>query len=222
MNPPTRSEELFKKYCADQSYRVEKIPEGVEKAPDFKVITPHGTVIAEIKELCANPEESNLASGNGKTLCKRIGKRVGEKIKQAMQKKSADKRSFQVVVLFDNIVVAGDRPLRPDFYFNPEDIAFGMYGELETTILIDKSTGKLVGTRNDLGKNRYLRLGRGQEISAICVLRDIFDRNTPFLYTYHSVFALNCLPRQIFSGPHDKHFRNPADGNTFTTEWVEF
>jgi hypothetical protein len=51
MNRPTKSEEIFKKYCADRVYAVDKIPEGVEKTPDFLVSTSQGELIAEIKEL---------------------------------------------------------------------------------------------------------------------------------------------------------------------------
>lgn len=80
----------------------------------------------------------------------------------------------------------------------------------------------IVGTRNELGKNRHLRAKRGQEISAVCLLRDIFEKNSPFLYTYHSVFSAYPLPRQIFSGSNDKHFRNPVSDNTFETAWIEF
>jgi hypothetical protein len=61
MNRPTKSEELFKKYCADQSYPIEKIPEGVDKTPDFLVTTPHGQIIAEVKETCPNDEDIKIA-----------------------------------------------------------------------------------------------------------------------------------------------------------------
>jgi hypothetical protein len=60
MNPPTKSEELFKKYCANQGYAVEKIPEESEKTPDFLVSTSQGQLIAEIKELCPNAEDKKL------------------------------------------------------------------------------------------------------------------------------------------------------------------
>jgi len=139
MNRPTNSEGLFLKYCADQSYQIEKIPEGADRTPDFKVCTPYGQIIAEVKETCPNEEEIKIASENGGTIVKSIGKRAGEKIKQAMKKKYADQQIPRVIVLYDNIVVNGVHPLRPSFYFDPTDIAFGMYGELKTIILYDKA-----------------------------------------------------------------------------------
>jgi hypothetical protein len=222
MNPATKSEELFKKYCRDQSYQTEKILEGAEKTPDFKVTTPQGQIIAEIKEVCPNDEDIKDASGNGGTRVKILGKRVGEKIKQGTRKKYPDHEIPRVIVLYDNIVVSGIRPMYPNFFLSPADIAFGMYGELTTTILYDKAAGKILGTRNELGKNQHLRMERSQEASAVCLLTDIFDENTPFLYTYHSVFAAHPLSRQIFCGPNDKHFRNPVKGSTFETSWIEF
>jgi hypothetical protein len=221
MNPPTKSENLFKKYCTDQSYQIEKIREGADKTPDFLVTTPHGQIIAEVKEACPNDEDIKIISESG-GIKKTLGKRVGEKIKQGKRKKYPDCQSPRVIVLYDNIIVNGVRPSYPNFYFNPADIAFGMYGELKTTILYDKVAGKIVGTRNELGKNQYLRSDEGREISAVCLLSDVLENDYPCLYTFHSVFALLPLSRQIFAGSNDKHFRNPVNGNTFETSWVEF
>jgi hypothetical protein len=221
-NRTTKSEELFKKYCANQSYPVEKIPEGTDKTPDFRVTTPHGQIIAEVKEVCPNAEDIKIASENGGTIRKSLGKRVGEKIKQGKRKKCLDPQIPRVIVLYDNIVVNGIRPFYLNFYFNPADIAFGMYGELKVTLLFDKSAGKIVRTRSGLGKNQYLRSDQGREISAVCLLSDVLENDHPCLYTFHSVFALLPLSRQIFTGSNDKHFRNPVNGNTFVTSWIEF
>jgi hypothetical protein len=222
MNQPTKSEELFKKYCADQSYPVEKIPEGVDKTPDFLVTTPHGQIIAEVKETCPNDEDIKIVSERGGTIKKTIGKRVGEKIKQGKRKKYFDTQIPRVIVLCDNIIVNGERPSYPNFHFSQEYIAFGMYGELKTTILYDKNGGKIVEPRNELGKNQYLRSDYGREISAVCLLCDVLENQPPFVYSFHSVFALLPLSRQIFAGSNDKHFRNPVIGNTFETSWIKF
>jgi len=222
MNPPTKSEEIFKKYCADQSYQVEKILEGAEKTPDFKVTTSQGQIIAEIKEVCPNDEDIKIASENGGTIGRSLGKRVREKVKQGCRKKYPDQQIPRVIVLYDNIIVNGVRPWYPNFYFSPADIAFGMYGELKTTVLYDKRAGKILGTRNELGKNKHLRIDRGQEISAVCLLNDFCEDNQPCIYTYHNVFALLQLSRQVFAGSNDKHFKNPVNENTFETSWIEF
>jgi hypothetical protein len=221
MNQPTKSEELFKKYCAEQAYAIEKIPEGAEKTPDFLLTTSYGPIIAEIKEACPNEEDARIILERGGTITKILGKRVGERIKQAKRKKFGDAKIPCVIVLYDNIVINGTRPSYPNFYFSPTDIAFGMYGELKTSILFDKTAGKILGTRNELGKNQYLRSDEGRKISAVCLLCDVLENAPPFLYTFHSVFASVPLLRNIFAGPNDKHFRNPIVGNTFETSWVE-
>ena len=164
----------------------------------------------------------------GGTIRRTFGKRVSEKIKQAKRKKFGNSAIPRIIILYDNIVlrdrniVANDTPFLPNYYLRPEDIAFGMYGELETTILYDKAKGKIVGTRNELGKNQHLRSDEGREISAVCVLTGNSEDTAPFLYTFHSVFASIPLPRGIFMGPKDKHFKNPVNGNTFETSWIEF
>ena len=222
MSPATKSEDLFNKYCQNQSYQIRKIKEGTQKTPDFIVTTPQGRIIAEIKELCPNDEDIKIISARGGTIVKRLGKRVGEKIKQARRKKFPDHQIPRVIVLYDNIIVDGVRPSYPNYFLSSTDISFGMYGELKATILYDKAARKILGTKNELGKNQHLRATQSQEISAVCVLSDIDEANTPFLHTYHSVFTAHPLPRQIFSGPNDKHFRNPVSGNTFETSWIEF
>jgi hypothetical protein len=218
----TKSESLFKTYCTNHSYIVEKIREGTEKTPDFLVKTPFGEIIAEIKEVCPNDEDKKIISGSGGTLKKVLGKRVREKIKQATRKKYSNPNIPRVIVLYDNIIVNGVRPTYPHYHFNPADMAFGMYGELKTTLLYNKQAGKIIGTRNELGKNQHLRSDRGREISAVCLLSNLLEDGHPCLYTYHSIFALAPLSRQIFSGQTDKHFKNPSDGKTFETSWVEF
>ena len=222
MSRPTKSEHLFRKYCADRGYDVETIPEGPEKTPDFLVSTSQGQLIAEIKELCPNEEDRKIISENGGTIRKIFGKRVGEKIKRAKRQKYGSSSIPQVIVLYDNITIGDIRPTYPNFYLSPVDIAFGMYGELKTSILFDKATGKMAGTKSELGKNQFLRSDEGKEISAVCILCDVLENAAPFMHTFHSVFATMPLSRKVFSGPNDKHFQNPIHGNVFETSWIEF
>lgn len=224
MNRPTKSEELFKRYCADQSYQLEKIQEGVEQTPDFRVATQHGHVIAEIKEVCPNEEEIAIAKNGGGTHWHSIGKRVRAKIEGAMSqtKKYRSESVPCILVLFDNIVVDGVRPLYPNYYFNPGEIAFGMYGELKVVVSLDKSSGQIIKSQSMLGGKRKLRPDQGNEISAVCILNECFEQYPPSLLTYHNAFAKIPLSRALFAGPYDKHFKNLGDEVSFDTSWVEF
>jgi hypothetical protein len=80
MNRPMKSELLFKTYCAEQSYRVEKIPEDSDNTPDFLVSTPHGQLIAEIKELRPNQEDAKIVAEEGGTISRIPGKRVQKQL----------------------------------------------------------------------------------------------------------------------------------------------
>lgn len=226
MNRSTKSELLFKTYCAEQTYRVEKIPEDSDNTPDFLVSTPHGQLIAEVKELRANESDEQVAAQSGYTIVRIPGKRVQKQIdkSKSQTERFAARQIPCVIVLYDNIVVDGMRPFYPNYYLSPTDLVFGMYGELKTTIFFDKAAGKIIETRGEFGKNQNLTTERRQEISAVCVLSDVLENNQPCLYTYHNVFAAppRQLSRKIFDGVNDRHFKNSVNGNTFVADWIPF
>jgi hypothetical protein len=226
MNPPTKSELLFRMYCANQLYHIEKIPEDSDETPDFLVSTPHGQLIAEVKELRANKSDKQVAAQSGGTIVRIPGKRVQKQIDRS---KNQTERYFNrqipcVIVLYDNIIVNEVRPFYPNYYLSPTDLVFGMYGELKTTIFFDKAAGKIIETRSEFGKNQNLTAERRQEISTVCVLSDFLENNQPCVYIYHNVFATppRQLSRKIFSGANDRHFKNPVNGNTFVVDWIPF
>jgi hypothetical protein len=226
MNPPTKSELLFKAYCASQSYRIEKFLEDSDETPDFLVSTPHGQLIAEIKELRPNDDDVRIIAGQGGTIGRIPGKRVQKQIDRSKNQteRFAVRQIPCVIVLYDNIVVNGMRPFYPNYYLSPTDLVFGMYGELTATIVFDKAAGRIIEARREFGKNQNLTAERRQEISAICVLCDFLENVPPCLYTYHNVFATppRQLSRKIFAGVNDRHFRNPVNGNTFVADWIPF
>jgi hypothetical protein len=226
MNPPTKSELLFRTYCANQSYQIEKVPEDSDETPDFLVSTPLGQLIAEIKELRANKTDKQVAAQSGHTMVRIPGKRVQKQIDRSKNQteRYLDRQIPCVIVLYDNIVANEVRPFYPNYYLSPTDLAFGMYGELKTTIFFDKAARKIIETRSEFGKNQNLTAERRKEISAVCVLSDFLENNQPCLYTYHNVFATppRQLSRKIFSGTNDRHFKNPVNGNTFMADWIPF
>jgi len=228
MKRPTKSETLFRQYCEALSYTVEKIPEATNRTPDFRVVTPSGSIIAEIKEACPNDEDvcmaTELRNGRIASWCELPGKRVRSMLNDAsgQTRSSSTEQQPNVVILYDNVVVDGERPRTPNSFFTGFDIITGMYGQLETVVTFAGQTNEIIETRNQLGGNRTLRFNKEKQISAVCVLTEGVNQQTPHLLVYHSSFAALPLPRAIFSGPKDKHFRNPGDETHFQNSWVEF
>jgi hypothetical protein len=228
MKRPTKSETLFRQYCEALSYSVEKIPETTNRTPDFRVVTPSGSIIAEIKEACPNDEDIRMANEMrlyGRTSwCELPGKRVRSMLNDAagQTRSSLTEQLPNAVILFDSVVVDGERPRTPNSFFTGYDIITGMYGQLETVVTFASQTNEIVETRNQLGGNRTLRFNKEKQISAVCVLTEDFNQQTPHLLVYHNSFALLPLPRAIFSGSKDKHFKNPGDETHFQNSWIEF
>ena len=226
MKRPTKSEELFRQYCEAQSYTVEKIPEATDRTPDFRVATPHGAIIAEVKEARPNEEDVRIAtqiklSGGRASWCDLPGKRVRGMLDEArgQTRSLLGERLPCVVVLYDNVVVDGARPRYQNYFFSGFDIATGMYGQLKTVVSFAGS--EVTGTKNELGGNRTLRFNKDQQMSAVCVLTDGMGIELPFMRVYHNSFATLPLPREIFCGLNDKHLKNPGDEKFFQNAWVE-
>jgi hypothetical protein len=228
MKRPTKSETLFRQYCEALFYTVEKIPEATNRTPDFRVVTPSGAIIAEIKEACPNDEDIRMATEMkllGRTSwCELPGKRVRAMLNEAagQTRSSSGEQLPSVVILHDNVVVDGARPRSQNSFFTGFDIITGMYGQLETVVTFAGQTSEVAGTQNQLGGNRTLRLNKDIQISALCVLSEDVRLKTPYLFVYHNSFAALPLPREIFSGLNDQHFKNPGDERFFQNSWVEF
>ena len=215
------------KYCEAQLYTVEKIQKRADRTPDFRVVTAHGAIIAEVKEACANGEDERIATHlkqrrKAASWWDRPGKRVRAMIGKANgQTRSSLAEGLPcVVILYDNVIVGGDRPRGQNYFFTGLDIAIGMYGQLKTAVMF--SGNAITGTRNELGGDRTLRFNKEKQISAVCVLTDGTGTPLPFMRVYHNSYAARPLPREIFCGAHDKHMKNPGDNWLFENSWVEF
>ncbi|MGD0536345.1 MAG: hypothetical protein ABSC03_01740 [Verrucomicrobiota bacterium] len=226
MKRPTKSEDLFKTYCEALSYTVNNIPEAPDRTPDFRVTTPHGEIIAEVKEARPNEEDVRIAT-QGRLFgraswCDLPGKRVRAMLDKAtgQTRSFSDERLPCVLILYDNVVVDGFRPKYQNYFFSGFDLASGMYGQLKTVVTF--AGREVIGTKNELGGNRTLRTNKDQQMSAVCVLTDGVGTEPPFMRVYHNSFAALPLPREIFSGLNDKHLKNPGDEKVFLNSWVEF
>ena len=202
MKQPTKSETLFRQYCELLSYAVEKIPEATNRTPDFRVVTPSGAIIAEIKEARPNDEDIRMAAelkaGKCTGFCELPGKRVRAMLKEAtgQTRDSSSDRLPSIVILYDNVVVEGERPRSPNSFFTGFDITNGMYAQLETVVTFAGQTNEVVETRNQLGGKRTLRFNKERQISAVCVMTEDMKLNHPYLHVYHNSFASLPLSRR--------------------------
>jgi hypothetical protein len=225
----TKSENLFDDYCEAMGYNYRKIPAGSKygKTSDRDVQAGQDRVIVEIKELTPNPDDKRQAAELAERGWTIGGGKPGRRVQNEIIRAAPQLKQYQtlhvplVLVLYDNIVIAGERPHIPNKLLEPSFIDFAMYG-LQTEVFARR-------TASDQYLLEHLGSGRGGKrqttaseriyISAIAILYQ-HESQTPFLFTYHNYFAEVPLPFRVFSGPNDRHFVKPAHPDQTPQEWA--
>jgi hypothetical protein len=224
-----RSKQLFQRYCQLRGYRCCHIAtsnkHGV-RTPDFEVFVNNTTIIAETKELTANPDDIRFwrEERAGKIIVH--GREPGKRARDAIEAARGQLRPYAeaemptVVVLYDNIVVDGIR-VKPEFPFTPltmTDIDVALYGLWQANVRIHP--GSKVQSLGDT-RSRYRQIWRDREIfSAVVVLCDYPDSDRVFTITYHNYWASTPLPRNVFDGENDFHFAKTTDPDIQPNSWV--
>lgn len=224
-----KSELHFQRYCTERGYSCDRILQALElgmRSPDFTVVTKTQTVIVEVKELTANPDEiqdwRKIRSREIVLLAREPGKRARRHIREAIGqlRPYADNGLACVVVLYDNIFVDGTRPNPPIDLFGPigpYDINVALYGLQTANVRLHPD-----GTTQSLGDGRSSKkkLHDRECLSAISVLYERPDNGNLFLCTYHNFFASMNLAKGVFSGPHDRHLISPAHPDQCPGQWI--
>jgi hypothetical protein len=162
-----------------------------------------------------------MTSGGGQP-----GARVGRLIERAAPqlRQFANLALPSVLVVYDNIVVNGQRP-RGGYSIHLESsfIDFGMYG-LQTVVCKVVQTPvapRLVPVSDGRGGERQMTEDERVYISAVAVLQEHHESRDPYLVTYHNYFACRPLPPAALRGGDDRHFEKPSHPNTSPQEWRE-
>ena len=84
----TESEELFRRFCKSQGWRVERIDEHSvaeeSQMPDFRLQLRDGAgIVVEVKQFDPNPEEREAAQGRGSGV---LGGKPGHRVRQVITK----------------------------------------------------------------------------------------------------------------------------------------
>jgi len=221
----TLSESLFIAYCGQRGYACERIEEAqTERRADFEVVTGDTTVLVEIKEFTPNPEDREQARSM-RERGEAGGTFDGLRIRGAIEKAAGQLRRARttaqpaVLLLHDNIVVDGVRPYMVNYVFNPTLLEWGMYGD-HVAVFEVPAHGRAIDCGDKRGGNRQLMPDARNYISAVLLLTRGTDG--PYVWAFHNFFAKTKLPRSAFSGPGDRHFRNPSDPLTGPVGWENF
>ncbi len=202
----TTSEALFSEICTQHGYALINIPcSASQKTADFRIVTPYGEIIAEIKELSPNQEDKaqiqNLKRHGSFAVGGKVGGRARGMIKDgAKQLKShIHENKPAVIVLYDNIQEDGISLQSQFGHLSMEHIDAAMYGGW---------TVYLSGAADSNGGERSLRCDKRCHVSAVLVM----GYCTPgSLIVYHNFFASRPLPLTAFAGEMSVHLMKEND-----------
>jgi len=180
----TKAENLFEKFCTLNKIKCEKVIEGSNQTPDYKVFFNNIKVYVEVKQIDKD-ENFGIEVGNGiKTSERTLGKHIRKKIEKARkQAQVVSKKSIPLILLIYNNIDSSFQL----FGTEQHDFLTAMYGEW--TLTFDKNENGF--TDYFYGKNGTFKNDKNTSFSAVGCLTDIHDIIKVKLY--ENVFAKNKL-----------------------------
>jgi hypothetical protein len=187
MSELTRSEELFEKVCADRNLVCRRIRTAASRRPDYKVSTPAGGLVVEVKQVDPNPtdkeyERQRKAQGYsfGGVSLTRLRPLVRDANRQL--RPWALRGLATVVALYDSNL----------FQLYTEDHHVkSLFGDLGISVDIHNSEAAqdVVFATNQILTDR-----KNRSISAVLTVREV-DRGPTVLSLFHNPFARVQLKR---------------------------
>lgn len=211
------SERLFDQICRNRGYRVESIPCGTNRTADRRVTANNVSAVFEIKELTPSDDDVRQVRELQTQKWTSGGGTPGRRVRLEIQSGAPQLKEYRdlgiptALVLYDNIVVNGDRPGARNVHLEAWQIDCGMYGL--QTVRLEMPSGRWLG--DGRGGKRQLTRDQRRYISAICVLYEEFEA----LWVYHNYFASVPFPVSLFNEPQDRHFAKAAHPDTSPQVW---
>jgi len=224
----TESEHQFLNYCDRRGYPVEKIKEKSNqgRTPDYKVITPAGEILAEVKELTPNNDDikyyKSIKDATSEPRLLPLGTRVNKIIKNAsgQLKVFKDCKIPCVIVAYENFVMDGKNVNVFFHYLSENHIEAGMFGRSEICFHLnsDKKTTSRYGGKRQITNSCRLYISAFIELA-----NDICDnKDEAHLRIYHNPFAQYRLYPRYFPHSEDEHFIKSGDPTTGGIGWCEY
>lgn len=202
---------MFLEYCKLRGYAANRIvvPQRSGRFPDYEMRVADQRIIAEIKELRANPEDKRQFKAMEENRIEVFGDQPGRRVRTHIEDAERQLRRYKaegvpcIIILYDNILVGGRRVLPSGFWLEPYHVDVGMYG-LQVVNLRLHPNGKPESLGDTRGKNRTLRKQHHSIVSAVAVLEDHSAEYGLFLMVYHNFFASIPLPSNLFVHAKDR------------------
>lgn len=209
MKYDTKSEQLFSDICKRHGYSITKVPtrsDEQKQSPDFRVRTPFGDFIAEIKEITPNEDDMRQIREMRDTGSTSGGGEIGSRARRAIRKAAKQLRTYKnheiplIVVLYDNARDGDYRVSYPMYYTEGFHIDTAMYGSRVVYVPLKKG---VIRQPDKNGGGRTTTASEKTYLSAIVVISDWDDEH---IMVYHNSFATTPLSTSILADDKSVHY----------------
>jgi hypothetical protein len=160
MSKPTQSELLFEQFLQFHGLPFERVPEGADRRPDYRINLTETSLFFEVKELTKDDDYTRTPCVGS---CRKVGDHIRAKISQAREQiQFGRKKGFPSILLLFNA-------LDPSQMFGTEahDFRAAMYGDW--TLDISCETGAIQNAYH--GRNASFREDRNTSFGAVGLLQ---------------------------------------------------
>ena len=157
MTAKTEAEALFEEFCNSNNIACEKVIEGPEATPDYRVTLNGLCVVVEVKQI---DEDDDFSTKNGvstRTVGSHIRNKIHDVRKRKQLKAAANLGIPAILLVYNNL-----DPMQA-FGTEPHDFIAAMYGEL--TVVLNANTNRITDSYH--GRNRSFAAGKNTSFSAV-------------------------------------------------------
>ncbi|MCH8312475.1 MAG: hypothetical protein IID17_05770 [Nitrospinae bacterium] len=173
MTVKNKSESIFEEFCNSNNISWDKIPEGAESTPDYRIFLNSQIIFVEVKQIDKDAAFNTANGISSRTVGSHIRKKIEKSRKQAQAGSRIDAPSIMLV--FNNL------DSFQLFGTEEHDFISAMYGE-RTVVLRDRQVSDSYH-----GRNASFHIDKNTSFSAVGLLRQSQERATVRLY--ENVFA---------------------------------
>lgn len=216
-----KSEELFEKWCSQNAWIYERIQEGLERTPDYRISIGNIKIYAEVKEIVANEEEKKVISdlaekGVSDGYGGEPGKTVREKIKESysqIKRFTEPENCSGILVLYNNSGMVGLG--RIDHY----DVLTGMFGLQTVPVSFSKDpSSEPVFGPDFLGPKKSVTPERNRYLSGILTLYEHYEKGL-MVFFYHNPYAIFPIEPNLIKL--DNCIQYEVDHANLNWKWVQ-
>lgn len=157
MTIKTEAEALFEEFCHSNNIACEKVTEGSEPTPDYRVILNSQNVVVEVKQIDEDEDFRSESGVSTRTVGSHVRNKIHDVRKRKQLKAAANLGIPAILLVYNNL-----DPVQ-EFGTGSHDFIAAMYGE--PTVALNTDTNRITDSYH--GRNRSLAVDKNTSFSAV-------------------------------------------------------